>query len=317
MPTPTKGAQAAEKISDEIKSSRSSFWRPHFLTLKVGTYFMRPITDIDDLFIADLHQFFATKPKPEGYNGKWLETMWAVCQRDVMFRIRDEAGNVTDEFEDGYGDCYLHNAYAGKPGKYKKDQSVPDNQTLALVVEREPVRDASGGVTGFRDKLEEFKDKDGKIHKIPAFKIVSQKWSNYWAAVAASAFMAPRTICDKDFIVQRKEGENDYTITAVPPTPDHKPGTESWARYEEALKLVGGFDLGEFLIAHSTPDHYARWFDPDKTPEGGYGRREGDGDEGESGGEAAAASASPSVPDVSDDELGAFRGMLAGRGGSK
>lgn len=318
MPTITKGAKAAEEISDQIRASKGSFWRPNFLYLKSGTYIIRPLTDIDNLIIADLHQFIPTKPKPDGYAGKWLETMWAVCQLDLMFRLRDERGNPTDAFEEGYGNCYIHNTYAGKPGKYKKDQSVPDNQTLALVVEREPVRDPSGDVIAFRDKTEEWKDKDGKIHRIPAFRVVSQKWSNYWAAYAAAAYMAPRTILDKDFIVSRKEGENDYIITAAPPTPEHKPGTDSWKVYEEALELVGGFDLAEYLLAHATPDHYARWFDPEKTPEGGYGRR-GDGDssdEGESGA-GAPASAPASAPEVSEEDLGDFRKMLAGRGETK
>lgn len=317
MPTITKGATAAEKISDDIRSSRSSFWRPKFISIKGGeSYMMRPITSLDDLIVADTHSFMPTKPKPEEYSGDWIQSMWAICAKDVMFRLRDEAGNPTDSFESGYGTCYLHDHYAGKlDPKFKKDMSIPGSQTYALVVLREPVYDpATNNIVGFKDKLVEYKDSDGKIHQIPDFRVVSQKWSNFWAAVAAAAFMDGE-IRNKDFAVKRKD--NEYTITAAPATPSHQPGTDSWKVYEEALALVGGFDLGEYLIAHSTPDHYARWFDPDKTPEGGYARK-GDGDAGEtaSAGDEAAA-ATPGAAEVDAAEMAAFQEMLAGRGDKK
>jgi len=94
-------------------------------------------------------------------------------------------------------------------------------------------------------------------------------------------------------------------------TPDCQPGTAAWAKYDEALALIG-FDLPTFLLDHATPDHYARFFIPGVDPAGGYGRKKDDED-GDSSSQPA-AEASAALPQVDPDVLANFRNSLSTRG---
>lgn len=318
MPILTKGADEAEKISDEIRKSGGGP-RVRQLVIKDGDqYAIHFVTEYTELLSADVHQFIDTKPKPDGWPGdNYPKSMWAVCQLDRMFRLRDEAGNATDAYEEGYGNCYIHTSLAGqKDPKFGKDKSTPGAQVFGLAVVRKAVTDGpSGQITGFADETVEFKDKTGAILQIPKLVIVSQKFSNFWNAVKATAYIAPNTILDKDFIVTRKG--NEYNVVPATITPDLKPGTKLWERYTTALELME-FDLATWLLDHATPDHYARFFIPGVDPVGGYGRKGGDDEaEGAASPGDSAASDSPAAPVLDQAAMDAFRANLSNRGSKK
>jgi hypothetical protein len=315
MPILDKGAEEAERISDENK--RGGGIRIKQLVIKDGeSYAVHFVTEQTKLVPLPVHQFIPTKEKPAAWPGdKYPETMWAICQNGRPFRLRDEAGNPTDSFEEGYGNCYIHTAYAGvKDPKYGTDRAKPADQVFGLAVLREPTFDsATNEVTGFRDKTIEFKAEDGTITVLPEMVIVNQKYSNFWHPVKATAYTAPHTILDKDFLISRKGKE--YTVGVACHTPDLRPGTPAWKKYEEALVLMD-FDLDGYLLDHATPDHYARFFIPGVDPAGGYGRRNDDTAEEGSSGEAAAvpAAAATAGPVVDQAVLAGFRDSLKGRG---
>ena len=270
-------------------------------------------TEHTRVITASVHQFVDTKTKPDGWPGdNYPKSMWAVCQNDRMFRLRDDAGKILDAFEDGYGDCYIHKILAGKAGKYTKDASRPAIQTFGLAVEREAVFEGSS-IVGFRDATVEFKDAAGKTWTIPKFVIFSQKYSNFWHPIKATTYLAPHSILDKDFVISRKE--NDYTPGVAGSTPDLKPGTKAWEKYDEALKLIG-FDLGQYLLDHASADHYARFFVEGVDPSDGYGRKGGE-DEETAQGTGAQADTPPTQPEVDQEALEGLRATLKNRGAKK
>lgn len=316
MPILSTGLDEAEQISEALKKG-SAFYRIANLVMKDGDapVILRFYTPHNKVVSFDTHQFIPTKAKPAGWPGdKYPQSMWAICQNDKAFRLRDSAGNLTDDFDPGYGDCHIHKIMAGeKDKKYGTPLSRPAAQVYGLAVEREAIFDEkTGQPVGFRDKTTEYKDKDGKVWQIPKFVLVSQKYSNFWHPIKATAYLPPHTILDKDFMVTRKG--NDYTVTVAMQTPDHQPGTESWKRYDEALALTG-FNMEDYLLDHASPDHYKRFFIEGQDPEGGYGRGGDEDQEQQETTVSAAAAQSPvSTPQVSADALAAFRQDLGGRG---
>jgi hypothetical protein len=294
-----EGLDEAEKASDEARNS--SFHRVGFLRIEDGKTvclrFVSPRT-----VTLGIHAGIDTKKQPKEVKGdKWPKRMWAICQNDKAFRLRDGNNDITDEYDPGYGDCHIHNTMRGvKDEKFGTDKSQPRVQTFGLAVLREPVRDpASGEITGFKDVTEEFKDDEGTVHRIPKVVIVQQTYSNFWAPLKASMFMGPKSLCGWDLAISRKE--NDYTFGANA-TPDFQPGTTGWQRYDEAIALLG-LDLIEQLVEWSSPDWYARWFIEGATPKDGYSRKEGDAET-----EEAPAGAAADVPDAG--AVDAFRDQL-------
>lgn len=302
MPVLDEGLEAAEKAADEARTS--AFHRVSTLRIEDGkTVYIRFVSTRTLTF--GVHGGIPTKKQPKEVKGdKWPKMMWGICQNDKPFRIRDEHHNITDAFEEGYGDCYIHNTQRGVKDKFGGDKSQPRVQTFGLVALREPVRDpSSGAITGFKDVTEEFKDADGTAHRIPKIVMVQQAYSNFWSPLKSSMFVGPASLCGWDFAVSRKE--NDYTFGANA-TPDFQPGTDGWKRYEEALALLD-FDLATQLVEWSSPDWYARWFIEGATPKDGYGRK--DDDESAEGGEAAA---DDSVEQVAQADVDAMRLKLQG-----
>lgn len=323
-----KGATVAAALAEEEKKNRpGGFYRVPDLVIKDGeSYLLRFATEITDLTTMSVHRFMPTKPKPESCDwDKWPDKMWAVCQRDNAFRVRDRQGNLTDEFEDGYGDCYLCNTYGGVmesvQNKFKKDKGRPDTLTYGLAVLCKVLNDpATGNVTGFAEETAEFKPgedvivggetvaKKGEIVQLPKIVLIAMRYSSFWHPVQATAFLPPKIIRDKVFTVSRKE--NDYTITPVATDP---PGTQAWKKYEDAL-VITGFDLDPYLLDHATPDHYAKFFDPARLPAEGYSRKASEDGEGEGEKGAAAPAAAQAGPVIDQDALKSFSGRLSGRG---
>lgn len=310
----SRGAEAAEKIADEIARARKrSFGRLDQLIIKDGDdpVYLRLITDKADVYSFEVHSYMPTKPQPEGFKGdKWPDKMWGVCRKDRQFRLGGPDGMPLEGWEDGYdGVCYLHDRWAGVPDpKFKKDMSRTRYLTYGIAAVRELVKDpATGKPVGLRDKMTEHKDKDGNVHQVPQLVIVAMNYETFWAAPAASAYITG-TWSDADVKVTRKE--NEYTVATLRPTPDLAPGTKAWEAYTSTLELIG-FDLETYLLDHSTLDHYRRWFIEGEEPEGGYGRKGQDGEDED--GEAASETASASAPTVDAPAAQKFRDRVKKR----
>lgn len=304
----TKGAKAAAEIAEQEKKERPGFYRVGSLVIKDGdSIFVRFVTPRTDLVTLKVHRFMPTKPKPDECDWeKWPPAMWGVCQNDNAFRIRDGAGNLTPDFEEGYGSCYLCTAFAGQLDKFKNDMSRPTSLTYGLAVEVTP-RVEGGVAVGFDEKTAEFKAEDKTVTLVPQFMIAAQRWSNFWHPVEATAFMPPNLITDKFFGISRKD--KDYTITPVANDSNHE---ATAARYAEALTLIE-FSLDDYLLGTADPDYYAKWFIPGQTPKDGYKRKSADED-GEEGSEAAATPAATAGPQIDQSAMETFRNRLSGRG---
>ncbi len=292
MPTFAKGAEQAEAAAKAASSGRADF-----LQIKPGTKtFLRPLTDLDEIIPIDVHMGVPTKPAPKKAKAdKWPAQMSAICRNADAFRLRDADGKVTDEFEDGYGDCYIHANMSEVMGKFKKPVSRTVSQTWGLFAVREEMKNDSGTLVSFKDKIEEFKAEDGTIHHIPKIVIASQSWSNFWAAFSAAGYMTG-TICDRDFSVERVE--NDYIITAGRETPDLHPNTTAWERYTAAMALKE-ISIEAVLLDQSSAKYYGRFFDPS------YKDEEADEDEGDEGTSAEAETS------MSDEDAAAMKAKMA------
>jgi hypothetical protein len=309
----TKGTKKAGEVAEENRSS--AFYRVKTLIMKdgEGPWYVRVITPFHEMTSADTHMFCDTKPKPEEYKGNnWQKSMFAICQNDRMFVILDENENPTGVYEDGYGDCYIHNRDRGKKreGKFPRDKSLPDWQTYALAVVREPVTDSgTGRIRGYRDAEEEFKQEDGTVKRIPRFVIISQKHRNFWSGLEAALFDGG-SLAARDVRITRKE--NDYAFAVGDPDPVLYPGSAAWARYTDALELTG-YDLDEEILRWASADWYKRWFIEGAIPEGGYGSGE---DEHEGTAADSAADAGATRPDPAAVDEFASRLQAARSGGT-
>lgn len=278
MPQYAKGAAIAEAASKSVSG------RADFLSIKSGERkILRPITDLDDIITIDVHMGVPTKPAPKNVKeDKWPPQMSAVCQNAAAFIERHDGDEAI--YEEGYGHCYIHEHMKEVRGKFKTSVATPKTQIWGIFALREPVYGNGNKITGFKDVMEDFTDKDGKVHSIPKLVIASQSWSNFWAQFAASAFMGD-TITDKDFGVERTD--NDYTIQPGRETPDLKPGTPAWQNYLNAMELKG-LSVAGVITEQSSPEYYGRffdpaWHDPDEDEDSGGAGGDATADAGETG----------------------------------
>lgn len=305
-------AQAAAAVSG------TRFARVQYLSIEDdGQVALRYLTDKPDWIFVNQHAGAPTKNKPSDYDGNWPASMPAVCRYE-------------DAFKGIHSDCYicdagLTNSY-GKPCK-------PTVRIWALACLREevigtPELVAAGNCTeeqigkriGFRDatrkvaEVDEKGDPTGKEIEQRAIVVVNMAPSNYFNALTAIASIYG-TVLDRDFIVKKTGRGKDveYANIALDPTPNLKPGTESWKRYDEAIKEQN-IDLGALIIDKASDDYYARFFDPNKTPS----KREGEGKGGGSNSDAKPEVPAAADTDVDADRLAAMRdrvrGSLAGAG---
>jgi hypothetical protein len=339
MPNWSEGDEAAEVLAEEAAKRRGSGrFRVQTLSIAKGADFVfRPYTDRKGRIVVpagdgapavthpgwisvDAHQFIPTKDQPAEYTGdKWPQKMWAICPNDRMFRVR-EGDELTDSYEPGYGNCYLHTALAGqKDARYGYDLSIPSAQVIGLAVLREAVHGDSANpkkVTAFTDKTVEWYDSEGNMTKIPHFVIFSQRYDKFWAAIAAAGYM-DQTACNKDFWVRRgPDDKSKIEVSSINMDPSFVPGTDRWkAMYDETLKLIG-FDLREWVLDHARLDHYKRWFIPGAVPEGGYDRRDKDGTAATEGSDSGGvpANGTPVASGIDQDKMNEFAASLATRG---
>jgi hypothetical protein len=247
-----KGSGASETFSKFSSSNRLQFQ-----SFKDNDdILVRFVDEHDEWPVVDVHIGVPTKDTPANRkksNFPWPKNMGATCQNDVMFRIDDPAsGNPTDTWEEGFGDCYIHSHYADKMNQWNRPYSAATTSTFARVVLREK-RDGK-----FFDQTEEWESPDGKKFIVPKVRVISQQWGKFFSGIKAAAF-EDDSVRTRDFRIQRSG--KDFVITAMSVSPDHKPGTESWKTYEEALELMGA-SLEALIRDQASADWYKKWFIP-------------------------------------------------------
>jgi hypothetical protein len=303
----SKGAETAEAAA---KSGRGGV---EFFSVKEGeTKYVRPLTDVADLVTVAIHMGVPTKDGPKRATN-WPSQMSAVCQNDSAFiegyrggdgkPCAEDASGAVAVYEEGYGECYIHEHLAEKKGKFGESVAKTRAQTWGLFAYREAVRD-NGKTIGFRDVMEKFVDADGHVHSIPKIVVASQAYNNFWGAFVSSAFMGG-SICATDFSVTRTSSA-DYTISAGRETAEHQPGTDSWKSYEAAL-VLRDFSAEKVIIEQSSPKYYGRFFDPRVSNE-----EEGSAESAS----ADAGAASTAADEISPDEAAATRAKMAAAFGS-
>lgn len=305
MPEFRRGAETAEASSEAAKSGG----RAQFLQIPdkaKNPTIIRLLTEYDRWIDCENHMGVPTKPAPEGFSGNWPSKMGAICQNDSMFREMQDGdlpGKPTGSYEPGYGHCYIHEHMQDVMGQFGTSVAVAKPRVWALCVVRETVRDPdTKKIVGFRDKTEEWADKTGTKHTIPMIRILSQAYGNFFGAIKQSAWVDEQ-VCHRDFVITRSA--NDYDITPLDPTPNHKPGTPSWQVYTDALELTG-ISLEDTIVGQSSPEYYARFFDPTKQAP------KDSGGNGSGGTPVSDAPADTSAPDgeVDPDELAEFRSRI-------
>lgn len=264
MPDFTKaaGAKAAEK---EAKSTVIR-GRPGYLSIKKSSVvFARFLNDTANdpancWLTLPTHVAVPTKDAPKDYNGKWPSHMSAVCPNATVFRLPG-TGSEPGPYEEGFGDCYIHANYRDVKGQFGSYAETV-GQTYSLVVLRE-VAEEAGKISGIHDKMEEYKDPEGNIHSVPAIRMITQRWSNFFGQLNSTAYISG-TVLNTDYMIKRDDG-NNYNIVPLPEIPDVKPGTPHWAKYEAAAELLG-YNLPEIITGLASKDYIGRWFDPSWKP---------------------------------------------------
>lgn len=263
-PTFRRGGEAAQEDS----KSAGGFRRTNFLSIEEDKpVFLRYLTDEKDWIYVDQHAGALTKPKPANLDAgvNWPSSMPATCRHDKAF-------------EGIYSDCYIcdnnvQNNY-GKPAK-------PTIRIWALACLREEVigtealveagtctADQIGKRIGFKDAIRKVAETDekgeptGKEIEERALVVVNMAPNNYFNALTAIA-QVYGTVCDRDYVVKRsgKGTDTEYANIALSETPNLKPGTESWKRYETAIEEQS-LDLGTLVADRASDEYYGRFWDP-------------------------------------------------------
>lgn len=257
-----RGIAAAEASS----KPKSYGPRLEFFNLKDGESMgLRFLTDGHDFITVDMHQSVPTQNPPANYTGSWPQSMPAVCRNDSAFT---RAGM--------HGDCYicanadnLKDAWGNTP--------KPKSRIWALAVVRDKViGDGSedlggpsmvGKPIGFTDSLREVEvygpdnKPTGEIRLEPRIVIINQALRTFFQNLNAM-YQEVGTVLDRDYIVRRNGAGTDTSYTFIPQTESKlKPGSEGWARYENALRDQN-LDLEVIVASRANDEYYGRFFDP-------------------------------------------------------
>jgi hypothetical protein len=248
-PTFRTGGAAAEVEAEKSKGSK--FARLAWFKLDPDEKIVvRFLTDSPEWIFVKQHTSVPTKNPPADFKGKWPTSMPAVCRKDPAF-----AGM--------YADCYV----CDTPVRNPRDDK-PIKQALrvwALAAVREEVR-KDGIVVGYKDAEIEYTVKEGEQEKTVTGKhivVVNQGMQNFFSSLQG-IYGLNNTICDRDFLIQRRgEGlDTDYTIFPVDRVPgEDRSNAEFWGGYEKAL-ATQNIDLGTIVGNRADDDYYGRFFDP-------------------------------------------------------
>lgn len=320
MPAFGRGGDAAQQAEEALAATRGSNFRRTEYLPNIGkdkTVFIRYLTDSPDWYHTLQHNSVPTKSAPSDWPAqrKWPDSMSAVCRYDEAF-----AGI--------YSDCYICDAKL--VSQYGRECKA-SLRVWALAVLREEVlgtqamvdqgmisAEQVGRRVGFKDATREVDETDadgkptGKKTIEPRIVVVNKAMNNYFSGLN-SMYGIYGTVCDRDYVLKQIGEKKDVEFQHIPldPTPTHKPGTESWAAYDEAIKAQG-LDLAAIMAEKASDDFFAKFFDPNKqAPQ----REKKDGEQS-SGGQATQASqiqqsVAPSN-DVDPDRLAAMRARIRG-----
>lgn len=330
------GGDAAEEVTEAGRNFRRTVYMP-----KIGvdnSVVIRYLTDWDELLYVKQHQGVKTKPKPAGLaaDRKWPSAMGCVCRYDDQFK---DAGF--------YSDCYVcDNKLESSFNRGGFAAAKP--RVFALAVLREPVigtaemaaagriaENMVGKVAGYVDKKRtvsvpqldangnEVKDGEGKIimDEIvePEIVVINQSMTT-WFSNAKALYKVLGSLCDRDIVVrQQGEGKDvQYPHIQLDKTPNLQPGTDTWrTRYLEPLAKMGeSFSIPHIMVNQSSDDYIARFFDPNKEPEGGYGGKgSSSSNDSNTGGAPQQQQAAAPSNDVDQDRLRNVKNRILGVGG--
>lgn len=258
-----KGAKA---IEEQVAAGSVRSDRVDYLKVEDGkSVIIRMLTEGDALIRVAQHNYVKTKPAPKDAK-KWPKGITAVCREDVQ---------LAEMYPDGCYVCTNKLPNAQRTNEYAK----PIPRVWALAVLRQPVLgdgsperggpERSGKVVGYSDVIEEYdiRDDSGKVTgkgKRPKIVIINQAWQNFFAGLA-HFYSVYGTLCDRDYLISKSGSgmEVQYPSAPLVETPNLKPGTESWKRYEKVL-ADREIDLDGIVIGMSTDEWVARWLDPTK-----------------------------------------------------
>lgn len=249
------GDGAAEEAA---KAGGGKFAKIDYFQLeKDSSVVLRFLTDKDDWFYVKQHPSVPTKNKPAEFKGNWPQAMPAVCRHDAAFTGI-------------YSDCYICDTPVMNP----RDTTKPLKAAVrvwALAVEREAVVQ-EGRTVGYKNVMKDVEVRDdkgeptGKTVKQVKVVVVNMGMKNFFSGLQG-IYGLFGTICDRDMMVRRTgEGlDTDYQIIPLDKIATHVPGSESWEKYDLAVKEQN-LDLNTIIAERASDDYYARFFDPSKTP---------------------------------------------------
>jgi hypothetical protein len=267
-----RGGESAAEAEEQLSASRGGNFRKTNYLPKIGkgkSIFIRYVLDSQQWYYANAHPAVPTKNKPANWpeGRSWPKTMPAVCRYDKTWKGI-------------HADCYICDA------KLINEWGRPCNPVLrvwTIAVIREEVigtqemvdkeiipAEMVGKRVGFKDATREIDEVDaegkptGNKKQEIAMIVVNQAMPNYFSGLQAM-FGVFGTLCDRDYVLlQKDEGKDvDFQHIHMDPSASHQPGTESWKRYEQAIKDQG-IDIEALLVDRASDDFYATFFDPNK-----------------------------------------------------
>jgi hypothetical protein len=298
MPLRSRGAEAAEKAN---AASGNRFGKHEFFKLQEGgTIVLRFLTHHESWPSGQVHMGIPTKPAPTKTQKNWPQSMPAVCQNDKANFFDPD----TKEWDDGYGACWIDANCKGKKDQYGKDMAKTSLRCWAAALVIEEADDGSG-----KKVSRPARNAAGGLRIL----LVNQSWFGFFSQLNGIA-QANGSVTDRDMWIKLNPKGNaayaQYSIIPRDADPERLPGTETWAGWmtaleEEKLDLP---ELEALVLNQSSPDYYARFFDPDKTAED-------DAAEDEEGGSTQADPAGEAGVDsgVSDGDLDAMEARMRDR----
>lgn len=261
-----RGTEQAEEASKSQGGSK--FARLEYFTIKEEkdpSRIVRFLTDANEWITTTMHPSMPTRPAPAGYQGKWPQSMGAVCRMDA-----DKGQRTFPE----HADCF-HCLTLQSDGKPRRK----NERTWAIGILRQQNADGT-----FSDVMKdvELKKEDGTVESktMPFYVVFCQAWSNFWSTLD-DHFKMRGTILDRDWKITRKGftmNDTDYGIVPFDPVHvdlgDGKGSRVLDFRDADILKFYPDIpDLGEFVAHQASDEYYDRFFDT-RRPQPSFGKEE-------------------------------------------
>lgn len=274
--------QVGEGAVEAGKSQGGSrFNKIEFFDLDDGeTAFLRFLWDSPEWVYCDQHAMVPTKNPPADYTGtSWPKAMPATCR---YWKV----------FNGFFSDCFVCDSKM--KDQWGKDMK-PKSRVWCVAQVREEVfgdgTEEMGGPAmkgkrlGFKDALREIEEKDaeGNLTGNKTYErrlVVINQSSFMFFDGLQSIYTAYGTVCDRDYLIQKKGKGKDAKWPILPMDPVegcNRDNAEWWAKYDEAQKEQGVDIPGikRLIVDRASDDYFARFIDPNKTPEPREGQQTG------------------------------------------